>query len=442
MQQYQQNSIHSRQHHSNSVSRALPASHGTHARHNSHSMIPATPLRSNCHQPHVVGPSNPTPATATAPATAAAAPQHPPTLPTSAQQPTSASWRYNPYMLLQRRLAHNSAILPTSSAILPQQQQLPAEMHILELEVGHPSVQLADGRYGSKAQRLTLELTILELLQVHVVAAARTGDDSSTNSDSGAENLKFLSYARRCGEAKRGTRGSFIELGIAQNSTAISKAVQLIGQGHWQLGQYKVPIRPGDSSQPLDTVEVLFLQPPFTWGKVGFSATILEAAGYSDVQVRAEWIGRKKSAGQLDLQLQYDTIIAWVVPPADDPQLLRLPDCFRDSRTGEHCKIRVRSRTADGWQKWLQQQVVLAVAAQPQPLQQTSQLQQQPQQHQRARATTATALCCGCCCKHICNNPCRHGSSNTCSSRACSNSTCSNSTCSNSQDCIAAQFCR
>eukprot|EP00775_Hariotina_reticulata_P015037 gene15037-biopygen719 len=86
------------------------------------------------------------------------------------------------------------------------------------------------------------------------------------------------------------------------------------------------------------------------------------------------WQESRAPGGAPELSKQFHSVIAWVRPPRDDPQLRSLPDTFQDPITGATCRILVRTRLPHGLQQFHARQLLTAgtaaaqSAAEQQPL--------------------------------------------------------------------------
>jgi len=109
-------------------------------------------------------------------------------------------------------------------------------------------------------------------------------------------------------------------------------------------------------------------QPPVVLGFQGFTAALLEAAGYSDVAVVAEWRGGSRAPGGApERSRQFNSLVAWVKAPLADPELRDLPGSFQDPTTGGTCRVQVRTRLPNGLKQFNARQAMLAAAASASP---------------------------------------------------------------------------
>jgi len=179
----------------------------------------------------------------------------------------------------------------------------------------------------------------------------------------------WLLYIRACSNSCQGTRAAYIDLVARPDQAATNAALAVAAAGHLKVAAHCIPVVQMNHAQPLDTVELVVQQPPVVLGFCGFTAAMLEAAGYKDMPVVAEWRGGSRAPGGApERSKQFTSLVAWVKPPSDDPELRRLPESFQDPTTGGTCRVQVRTRLPNGLQRFLARQALAPVAeAQPPP---------------------------------------------------------------------------
>jgi len=221
----------------------------------------------------------------------------------------------------------------------------------LRLLVGQLSAAAA-GAPGSQ-QRTQLYNGLVDLLNAH-------GD---------AHPFPWMLFVRECSQKAQAGRGAYIDVVAQPDSASTIAALAAAAAGHLQVAAYRIPVVQMNAAQPLDTVELVMQQPPLVLGFKGFTAGLLEAAGYSNVSVVAEWRGGSRAPGGApELSRQFHSVIAWVRPPSGDPQFQSLPETFQDPVTGATCRIQVRTRLPHGLQQFQARQLLTAGAASAQPV--------------------------------------------------------------------------
>lgn len=188
------------------------------------------------------------------------------------------------------------------------------------------------------------------------------------NADGEAQPFPWVLFIRECSQKAQAGRSAYIDVMARPDSASTVAALAVATAGHLQVASYRIPVVQITATQPLDTVELVVQQPPLVLGFNGFTAAMLEAAGYTDVSVAAEWRGGSRAPGGApELSKQFQSVIAWVRPPPDDPQLTNLPDTFQDPSTGATCRIQVRTRLERGLQQYQARQLLAAGSAAAQP---------------------------------------------------------------------------
>ena len=168
-----------------------------------------------------------------------------------------------------------------------------------------------------------------------------------------AQPFPWLLFTRPCSDATRAGRAAYIELLARADPASTTAALAAAAAGHLVVGQHTIPVVQMNNAQPIDTVEMVVLNPPLELGFEGFTSALMAAAGYDDITVAAEFKGGSRGAGgAIENTKQFTSVVAWVIAPEDDPMLLRLPDTFKDLVTGTTCRVQVRTRLPYGLQQF------------------------------------------------------------------------------------------
>lgn len=209
-----------------------------------------------------------------------------------------------------------------------------------------------------------------------------------------SQDLARLAQAHQtCSPAKRATVDGTLQLLIQPTAAALAAAHQQTAGGYVQIGTHRVPVRWSAAPRPPGAIRVLVDHAPPALARKGLTASLLLLSGYKEdsFQVLEEHLGHSSVTGDAALLAPCaDTVVAWVVPPADDPLLVHLPDSFEVHNCSEKvANIYVEGRTAR--QPWLwpgEQAATLSSMAKAASIQQELRLylagpqQQQPQQQQ------------------------------------------------------------
>jgi hypothetical protein len=155
-----------------------------------------------------------------------------------------------------------------------------------------------------------------------------------------------------------GGRDSLVELVFRDDSASQAAMYSLVDTGVWdyqlaagQAGSLPVTAVSKRLHSTLATVTIYRM--PVDFMRQGAVATLLQAAGYTSVSVRAEHMGglRLGRAGSHPTVGRGDVLVAYVVPPADDPHLSRLPRVFHDRDKQVDISVRAydpRTNTSGG----------------------------------------------------------------------------------------------
>jgi hypothetical protein len=241
-----------------------------------------------------------------------------------------------------------AAPLPLPAVATAPCSRLPVNIRLL---VGQLSV-AAIGALGS-VQRARFYQDLFYLLDAE-------GDE---------QPLPWLLYVRACSNSTQATRAAYIDVVARPDPAASTAALAAAAAGRIQLGPHSIPVVQMNDAQPLDTVELVVQQPPVVLGFQGFTAALLEAAGYTDVAVVAEWRGGSRAPGGApERSRQFNSLVAWVKAPVTDPELRDLPGSFQDPTTGGTCRVQVRTRLPNGLKQFhARRALVAAVAPAPPP---------------------------------------------------------------------------
>ena len=281
----------------------------------------------------------------TATAAAAANLQHP---------AMTAQWQVQPFDNITARVfsgATQQAPKPLSAvATITTRRTLPV---VLQLHIGQLSV-AAMGPIGSQRRKDTYQ-AIKDLL----------------NAPGEAQPLPWVLVYKTCSDTQKSERTAYMQVTAKLEPAATAAALDVAAAGKVTVGPYAIPVTLSDDIQPFDTVELVMQNPPAALAFSGFTAGVLDAAGYADVQVKAEWRGGSKAPGGIpEHTKELHSIIAWVVPPLDDPQLQHLPDTFKDPTTGQTCRVNVRTRLPGGLQHFLKRRALTVSIPSPETDQQ------------------------------------------------------------------------
>ena len=248
---------------------------------------------------------------------------------------------------MARLFTQSQDLVPLPAVATTPASKLPVNLRLM---VGQLSA-TAIGAPGSQ-QRAEFFRDLLYLLEAE-------GDE---------QPFPWLLYIRACSNSCQVTRAAYIDLVARPDHVATHAALAVAAAGQLQVGGYCIPVVQMNHAQPLDTVELVVQQPPVVLGFSGFTAAMLEAAGYPDVTVVAEWRGGSRAPGGApERSKQFTSLVAWVKPPSDDPELRLLPEAFQDPTTGGTCRIQVRTRLPNGLQRFLARQALAPAAVAPQP---------------------------------------------------------------------------
>eukprot|EP00775_Hariotina_reticulata_P001284 gene1284-biopygen2553 len=268
------------------------------------------------------------------------------------EQPSAAptAWKLDPFDTIRVRLFHTAGTqqpVPLPAVAAVRGSSMPVTLRLM---VGQLSAAAA-GNPGSQ-QRIQLYTGLVDLLNAH-------GD---------AHPFPWMLFVTECSQKTQAGRGAYIDVVAQPDSASTMAALAAATAGHLQVASYSIPVVQMNAAQPLDTVELVVQQPPLVLGFIGFTAGLLESAGYPGISVVAEWRGGSRAPGGApELSKQFHSVIAWVRPPHDDPQLRSLPDTFQDPITGATCRILVRTRLPHGLQQFHARQFLTAATAAAQP---------------------------------------------------------------------------
>lgn len=264
--------------------------------------------------------------------------------------PPATAWTLDPFDTIRVRLFHtagNQQPVPLPAVAAVQGSSMPVTLRLM---VGQLSAAAAGA--SSSQQRTQLYTGLVDLLNAH-------GD---------AHPFPWMLFVRECSQKTQAGRGAYIDVVAQPDSASTMAALAAATAGHLQVASYSIPVVQMNAAQPLDTVELVVQQPPLVLGFNGFTAGLLEAAGYPGITVVAEWRGGSRAPGGTpELSKQFHSVIAWVRPPRDDPQLRSLPDTFQDPITGATCRVLVRTRLPHGLQQFQARQLLTADTAAAQP---------------------------------------------------------------------------
>jgi hypothetical protein len=272
--------------------------------------------------------------------------QHPP----DQHQPDVQQWQVDPFDNIMAKLFHAggpAAPLPLPAVATAPCSRLPVNIRLL---VGQLPVATI-GALGS-VQRARFYQDLFCLLDAE-------GDE---------QPLPWLLYVRACSNSTQVTRAAYIDVVAKPDPAASTAALAAAAAGRIQLGPHSIPVVQMNDAQPLDTVELVVQQPPVVLGFQGFTAALLEAAGYTDVAVVAEWRGGSRAPGGApERSRQFNSLVAWVKAPFTDPELRDLPGSFQDPTTGGTCRVQVRTRLPNGLKQFHARQALVAAAAPASP---------------------------------------------------------------------------
>lgn len=182
----------------------------------------------------------------------------------------------------------------------------------VQLEFAASHFQSPFGSPARKQEDMQLLAHLLQCLQPHVAAA------------------HFAHHSA-------GSKDSVVELVFREDSASQAAMFSLVDAGVWD---YQFP-GGACGSLPLSAISkrlrsnlatVTVYRLPVEFMRQGAVATLLQAAGYTSVSVRAEHMGglRLGKSGLHPCVGRGDVLVAYVEPPADDPHLSRLPRAFQD----------------------------------------------------------------------------------------------------------------
>ena len=266
------------------------------------------------------------------------------------QRPDVQQWKVDPFDNIMAKLFHTAG--PTAPVPLPAVasapcSRLPVNIRLLVGQLPAAAI----GAVGS-VQRAQFYQQLFYLLDAE-------GDE---------QPLPWLLYVRACSNSTQATRAAYIDVVARPDPTASTAALAAAAAGRIQLGPHSIPVVQMNDAQPLDTVELVVQQPPVVLGFQGFTAALLEAAGYTDVAVVAEWRGGSRAPGGApERSRQFNSLVAWVKAPVNDPELRDLPGSFQDPTTGGTCRVQVRTRLPQGLKQFHARQALVAAAAAASP---------------------------------------------------------------------------